>query len=760
MVSHMKKYFSLNPFRITILTIILGITAYFYEVPFLDLMELKTIDLRFQARGSIAPNPEVVLAVLDEKSINKEGKWIWPRSKIATLVDKISQAGARVMAFDIGFLEPDDKQIVLALNKVQNKLVDYSIHNKKIFHYLEDLKTKSDNDQLLADAIENSKCKVVLGYFFHMNPEETKHMDENEINFNEENISGGKYKYVRYESKQALNVPLFNAIAPQANIRVISESTDLAGFFNMFPEQDGVVRRLPAVMKFKNSLYAPLSFITVSAYLDKPLSINIANHGVESINIGEYNIPTDEIGHALINYRGPTKTFPHISITDILNENIDPDVLKDKIVMIGATAIGIFDLRVTPFSSVFPGLEIHANMVDTILSKKFLHQPAWAALFDIMAILTTGLCIWLVLHRIGAISGAIAALLMFGIYIVLCQYMFAENGWILNLVYPLVVITFVYTNVTGYKYLVESRQKRFIKDAFSTYLAPAVVKHLMDSPEKLDLGGEERIITAFFSDVQGFTSISEKLTATELVELLNEFLTEMTNIILEHEGTVDKFEGDAIIALFGAPNTLNNQAEVACKTCIDMQNKLVELREKWKVEGKPALKMRIGLCTGHAVVGNMGSKTRMDYTMMGDTVNIAARLEGVNKVYGTYTMVSDSTYEAMIRDTEHQATDNRIISREIDSINVVGKNEPVRVYQLVGYKSDVDSNILETISSYTDGLEAYRQQDWNSAIIHFNKSLSFSPDESPSKTMLVRCNEFKATPPGKTWDGTYTMRTK
>ncbi len=760
MVSRMIKYFRLNPFRITILTVFIGIMAYIYEIPFLDLMELKTIDLRFQARGPISPSPGIVLAVLDEKSIYKEGKWIWPRSKIASLVDKITHAGARVIAFDIGFLEPDDKQIVLALNKVQNKLADYRIHDKKIFRYLEDLKTKSDNDKLLADAIKNSSCKVVLGYFFHMNLEESKHMDEKEINLNKKNISGGRHKVVRYASQQALNVPMFKAIAPQANIRVLSESTNYAGFFNMFPEQDGVVRRLPAVIGFGKELYAPLSLMTASAYLDLPLSVNIANHGVESINIGKHSIPTDESGNALINYRGPAKTFPHISITDILNDNIAPDALKDKIVMVGATAIGIFDLRVTPFSNVFPGLEIHANMVDTILSENFLHQPAWAAIFDIMAILTAGLFIWLVLHRTGAIAGGVAAIFMFGIYIFLCQYMFAENGWILNLVYPLLVIIFVYTNVTGYKYLVESRQKKFIKNAFSTYLAPAVVKHLMDSPEKLDLGGEERIITAFFSDIQGFTSISEKLSATELVELLNEFLTEMTNIILEHEGTVDKFEGDAIIAFFGAPNTLNNQAEVACKTCIDMQNRLIELREKWKLEGKPEMKMRIGLCTGQAVVGNMGSKTRMDYTMMGDTVNIAARLEGVNKVYGTYTMVSDSTYRAMVKDAEYQATAKPIISREIDSINVVGKKEPVSVYQLLGYHGHVNENMLQTIAGYTDGLAAYRKQDWNRAIIHFNKALSSSPDDEPSRTMLARCNEFKASPPGKSWDGTYTMTSK
>ncbi|MEA3428973.1 MAG: adenylate/guanylate cyclase domain-containing protein, partial [Thermodesulfobacteriota bacterium] len=250
---------------------------------------------------------------------------------------------------------------------------------------------------------------------------------------------------------------------------------------------------------------------------------------------------------------------------------------------------------------------------------------------------------------------------------------------------------------------------------------------------------------------QGFTSISEGLTPEELVELLNEFLTEMTSIILKYEGTVDKFEGDAIIAFFGAPNELENQEQVACKACIDMQKRLSELRIKWKIEEKPELKMRIGLCTGPAVVGNMGSKTRMDYTMMGDTVNTAARLEGVNKIYGIYTLVSDSTFKA---------TDGSMIAREIDSINVVGKKEPVTVYQLLGYPEDIDERMNKTTDNYSNGLYAYRNQDWEKAGSFFKAALELTPDDGPSKTMLLRCDEYKINPLPEDWDGAFTMKTK
>ncbi|RZB34797.1 MAG: adenylate cyclase [Desulfobacteraceae bacterium Eth-SRB1] len=747
----MKKIALLYPLLISVFAIFVGILAYLQGISFLDLMELKTIDLRFEARGQIPPGPDVVLAVIDEKSISKEGKWVWPRSKIANLVTKLSKAGARVIAFDIGFLEPDDKKIVNTINEIQRTIHDHDIRKKEIDNYLKNLKKHANNDQVLADAIRNSTARIVLGYFFHTDSTESSHISENQISIHKNNISGSKYKFIRYASGTAQNIPLIEAKTPQSNIEIISNATGYCGFFNMLPDKDGVVRWMPGVIKCKEMLYAPLSLIAVSAYLESPISMNIGDYGVEKLQIGKLAVPTDELGRILINYRGAGKTFPHIPVTDILNNNIADTLVKDKIVIVGATAVGIYDLRVTPFGTVFPGVEIHANVADSILSKDFMYQPAWAAIFDIMAIIVAGLILGLVLPKAGGISGATATFLLFVGHIFLCQYLFSQKGLILNLVYPLTVIILVYISITAYKYFTESRQKRFIKNAFSTYLAPTVVKQLIESPEKLVLGGEERVITAFFSDIQGFTSISEGLTPEELVELLNEFLTEMTDIILNYKGTVDKFEGDAIIAFFGAPNELENQEEIACMACIDMQKRLSELRIKWKAEEKPELKMRIGLCTGPAVVGNMGSKTRMDYTMMGDTVNTAARLEGVNKMYGIYTLISETTF---------MAAGNNIMAREIDSINVVGKKEPVTIYQLLGYPKDIDERMSKTLNNYTDGLHAYRNQDWEKAGSFFKAALELTPDDSPSKTMLIRCDEYKINPPPKDWDSSFTMSSK
>ncbi len=477
----------------------------------------------------------------------------------------------------------------------------------------------------------------------------------------------------------------------------------------------------------------------------------IDDYGVQEVSIGNLTIPTDEQGRILINYRGEEKSFPHISVTDILNGDVPPSTFKEKIVMVGATAIGIYDLRVTPFGTVFPGLEIHANIADSILSEDFLNRPNWTAIFDVLAILVLGFFLGIVLPRVTVIPGLAAGLVVFSSYIIFCQYLFSKHGIVLNLVYPLSVILLVYVSITAYRYFVETRQKRFIKDAFSVYLAPTVVKQLIESPEHLELGGEEREITAFFSDVQGFTGISETLTPHEIVELLNEFLTEMTDIILDHEGTVDKFEGDAIIAFFGAPNLLENHAERACSASIEMQKRLAQLRTQWRAESRPELKMRIGICTGLAVVGNMGSEKRLDYTMMGDTVNTAARLEGVNKQYGIYTLISETT---------RKAAGNEITVREVDRIKVVGRKKPVTVFELMGYNEHIDKSIQEAIAKYQQGLQAYRDQNWNQAIKLFQAVQAIFPDDGPSKTILTRCYEYKVKPPGESWNGAYDFRTK
>ena len=720
-------------------------------LPFLDIIELKTIDLRFRARGEKVPGSSVVLAVIDEKSLKTEGKWIWPRKKIANLVTRLSDAGARVIVFDIVFSEPDNKGTAV-LQDVYQTADRLNIKQSDFKNYLNHLILRSDNDRLLAEAIMNSTADVVLGNFFHIKPEEAAHMDENIITAQAKNILSSTCQTVQYASEKAfMDAPFLEVFAPEANIPVIAESTPYSGYFNMMSDKDGVIRWVPGVFKFRNTLYAHLSLKALAAYTSHPLEVFVGEMGVDRFQIGDLQIPTDELGRIMINYRGGAKRFPHISVTDILNNRVNPRQLKDKLVIIGVTAIGVYDLRVTPFDTDFPGVEINANLIDSILSRDFLYQPAQAQIYNIIAMLILGGFLGWLLPRIKVIPGALSALGLLLGYVFLCLYLFTAKGIVLNAVYPVITIFLIYISISAYRYFVEEGKKRFIKNAFSTYLAPTVVNQLIESPEKLVLGGEERQITAFFSDVAGFTSISEKLTPHELVVLLNEFLTEMSNIILTHNGLVDKYEGDAIIAMFGAPNDLENHAEVACAASIDMQERLSVLRKKWETEKNLIIRMRVGLCSGPAVVGNMGSKNRMDYTMMGDTVNTAARLEGVNKVYGTYTMISETTYTG---------AKETIVARELDAINVMGKKIPVKIYELIGYKHTVSEKMIQTIAFYEKGLSEYRQCRWDSAIEYFNRALETTPDDPPSLMMITRCREYKSHPPESCWNGAYIMRTK
>ena len=321
----------------------------------------------------------------------------------------------------------------------------------------------------------------------------------------------------------------------------------------------------------------------------------------------------------------------------------------------------------------------------------------------------------------------------------------------MNTVYPILTQVFVYSGITLYKYAFEEGEKRFIKTAFSQFLSPVVVDRLVRDPSLLKLGGEERVLTAFFSDVAGFSSISEKLTPNELVELLNDYLTEMTDIILKYDGTVDKFEGDAIIAFFGAPVPYEDHALRACLTAIEMQQRLEEMRAVWKDEGKHELYMRIGINTGQMVIGNMGSKTRMDYTMMGDSVNLASRLEGVNKLYKTETMISQFTYETVKENIE---------TRELDRIRVVGKTEPIKIYEVLGRKGELNPEINALLPLFNQGLRHYGKREWEEALACFEKVLKIDERDGPAATYRLRCIDYQFEPPQDNWDGVYEMLSK
>jgi adenylate cyclase len=531
----------------------------------------------------------------------------------------------------------------------------------------------------------------------------------------------------------------------------LMDAANSAGYVSFVPERDGVIRFMPMVRIHKEAAFPPFSLQLLREATKLGSVVRTFPHRVGEIRLGDLPIPVTAQGDFLVNYYGPMQTFTYLSASDVIDGTVGSIQLKDKIVLVGASAAALHDLHTTPYGSLFPGVEVHANMIENILQQDFLERPPWVPVLDVTMILVTGILLGLVALYFKAVGTAVLLVVGVGGYLICDYILFTRQGLWVHTVSPVFSQFLVYFGITLYRFTFEEREKRFIKSAFSQYLAPAVVDQLVENPKLLNLGGEDKVLTAFFSDIAGFSTISEQLTAGDLVILLNEYLTEMTDIVMQYEGTVDKFEGDAIIAFFGAPIDFKDHATRTCYAALDMQRRLAQLRDIWKKKGRHELFMRIGINTGEVTVGNMGSENRFDYTMIGDPVNVAARLEGVNKQYYTETMLSEFTYELAKNDIE---------VRELDSIRVVGKKEPIKIYELLGRKGEMADHMRLILPHFREGLKHYKSQQWEKGIICFESALELYEDDGPSLTYFERCITFQHRPPPPDWDGVFAMRSK
>ena len=426
------------------------------------------------------------------------------------------------------------------------------------------------------------------------------------------------------------------------------------------------------------------------------------------------------------------------------------DDLDGGVFFYGLTASGTHDLNPMPFSPRYPMVGALANVFNTIVTNQFITQMSIHWRFPLFLII--GFCAGFILSSSTAIRGSLFTVLFLMAYILFAYELFETKGVWIDVVGPIGIVILSDAAIVWHKFSTAEKKRKFIKNAFGYYMNPAVVEQIAKNPEMLELGGKKMELTAFFSDVASFTTISEKLTEHELVELLNEYLTEMTEIVLKHFGNLDKYEGDAIMAFFGAPLHFPDHATRACNAALEMQEQLVLLREKWKSQGRPELTARIGINTGPMIVGNMGSRNRFDYTVMGDAVNLASRLEGVNKQYSTDIMISEFTLE-------HCKSD--IVTREIDLIRVKGKALPVRIYEVIGRINDtIPETMHSVIERFSLGLAAYKQKRWDDGIKEFQACLDIKPNDGPSRTYLKRCREYLESPPPEDWDGVYIMTTK
>jgi adenylate cyclase len=747
----LRLLLSINPFSITLGLILLVCIVCLIEPPFLELLELKTMDLRLLSRGVREPGGAAVLAVIDEKSLDAEGKWPWPRAKIARLVDYLSEEGAKVIAFDVGFWEPDKNSGLGFIQQFKSEIGRLDLKHEELTRFLEQSRILADNDRILAKAIKRSKAKVVLGYFFHMTPEDLGYQMDEEIRTKRiSQISTSRYP-VQFVRRESQTDHFIEAYVPESNLPILNEAADSSGYFNILPDQDGVVRWIPLIIKCGEQIFAPLSIKAIWHFLDQPPLISrVAEYGVEGIQLGDAFIPTNETGQMMLNYLGPPHTFPHYPITDIINGTYPSGEFTGKIVIVGATAVGMADMRNTPFSPVYPGPEVHATAMDNILRGQLLDRPDWTKVFDLLAIMVVGIIMGIVVPRLSAVKGLFFAVALFIAYIVLTRYLFVSHSLWFNMVYPLTALVILFISLTVYRYLTEERERRKIKGAFTYYVSSSVVNEMLKHPDKLKLGGDKKELSVLFSDIRGFTTIAEGMSPEELVHLLNEYLTVMTNVLFKYDGTLDKYIGDAIMAIYGAPLDLPDHASRACRSALDMIGELGKLNEKWIAEGKTPMDIGIGINTGPMMVGNMGSEQRFDFTVMGDSVNLGSRLEGANKNYQTNVIISQYTYERV----KHE-----FLCMELDSVRVKGKREPVKIYNLVG-RNDLPQIHHQTVARFNQGISLYKEQRWDEAIHVFTEINTMYPNLYPAQVYIERCLDLKKNPPSPEWDGVYVMTAK
>jgi adenylate cyclase len=762
----LKRIFALSGFKVAFLITIVMVVAFGYGqlpgAPFSDALNLpdkKWVDFIQKGRAQQPHSSEVVIATIDTKSVDAYGRWPWPRSRMAQMVATLNDHyEVTTIGFDIVFSEPEQGGGLRVTDEYKKFFSSLRFNDpgkaSRFVKFLDRKRYALDGDSQFGATLAKNKNSI-LGYLFFTNPDTLEHLGEEDLRKSAARIAGSEISLLKGTIARGV-IPI--GYAPETNIQKIYRGGYLSGFFNVNPDpEDGTVRRVHLLMHYKENIYPSLDLQILRHYFGADNIIVEADsetNQVLAIVVGNQVIEPDFDGSIMLNYKGTQETFPHYPIVDLIEKKIPKEKLEGKIVLIGATEPGIFDLRTSPVGVAYPGVEIHATLLDNLLTKTYFRLSFANHMITALLILGVGLVLGVVLPKVRGVYGSVLTLALLIGYVTANRWMVMNWLTWTSAFFVLLVIVLVWAGVTLFQYLVSDKDKRFIKGAFQQYLSPTVINQLMDNPNLLKLGGERREMTAFFSDVAGFSSISEQLTPEQLVSLLNVYLTQMSNIIMDYGGTVDKYEGDAIIAFFGAPVNYEDHATRACHVTVDMQERLDVLRQQWLDEGLPRIDHRIGLNTGPMIVGNMGSENRFDYTMMGNSVNLAARLEGANKNYGTFSMISEMTYEP---------AKEAIETRELDLIRVIGINTPVRVYELAAKKGELSEERKKAFAYFAKGLELYRAQQWDEAIKYLNAVFKFIPDDPPAKTFIARCEAFKQAPPvkkGEEWDGVFTAESK
>jgi adenylate cyclase len=724
--------------RLVCLALLIGLAALrIADPPPIEELRVRTFDTFQLIDPRIKTARPVAIVDIDEKSLAKLGQWPWPRTRIADMVANLTRLGAVVIAFDVIFSEPDRLNPDIAADTFRN--LDEGVREK--------LRALPSNDQLFADAMGRSR--VVLGE------------------------SG--LPYVLTELDNTLPVTglamlgedpqrfMFNFPGLLRNTPVLEKAAGGRGLLTINPERDGIIRRVPMIMQAQGTTMPSLSFemLRVATGTDT-IFIKSDQVGIKSIAVKGFELPTDRNGQLWVHFAHYDPSL-YVSAADLLEGNVAPEKIARKLVLIGTSAVGLNDIKTTPVSPAMPGVEIHAQVLEAALTKMLLSQPTYGPVVEFAAAMILGIMVIAFAPLFGPVTLVAVGALLASLLVGTSWYFYTQHNLLIDFTYPLLSTTSIYLTLIFTSFVREQAQRRQIRSAFGQYLSPALIEQLAQSPEKLVLGGEEREMTIMFSDVRGFTTISEsyKHDPQGLTTLMNRFLTPLTNAILARKGTIDKYMGDAIMAFWNAPLDDREHQLNACEAALDMLERIDVLnkqRELEAQEGGPRyipINVGVGLNTGTCVVGNMGSDLRFDYSVLGDSVNLASRLEGQSKEYGFPIIVGSKTALAV---------KDKFAILELDFIMVKGKKEPEVIYAIAGREGTAQSGRFQRLRNLTiEMLACYRGRDWEGALAAIERGRG--TDDSQALELLynlyeTRIRGYQKNPPPEDWNGAFALLTK
>lgn len=700
-------------------------------------LRMRTFDTYQVIEPRVKTARPVVIVDIDEKSLAKDGQWPWPRTRVAELVTKLTRAGAVVIAFDIVFPEPDRMTPAIAADFFQG--LDEETRAK--------LRALPSNDAILAQAIRQSR--VVLGELGLPNPVKTL---DNSLPLTGLAMLGGD------PAPYMINFP-----GLLRNVSTLESAAAGRGLLTIRTERDAIVRRVPMLMQAQGMTLPSLSFemLRVATGTDTILTRS-DDAGIRSIAVKGLQIPTDRNGQFWVHFAKHDPSI-YIPASDVLDGSFPPGAIAGKLVLIGTSSVGLLDVKTTPIDPVLPGVEVHAQVLESALTRQVLSQPNYAIAVELGIALLLGVVVISLAPMFGPVTlvimGSVFAALLAGT----SWYFYTKHRLLIDFTYPLFSTTLIYLTLIFSNFVREQAQRRRIRSAFSQYLSPALVAQLAQSPEKLVLGGEEREMTIMFSDVRGFTTISKsyKHDPHGLTTLMNRFLTPLTNAILDRKGTIDKYMGDAIMAFWNAPIDDDQHQINACHAALDMLDRIDALNKLRQTEAENGghvyipINVGIGLNTGSCVVGNMGSDLRFDYSVLGDSVNLASRLEGQSKEYGFPIIVGSKTA---------LSAKDKFAILELDFIMVKGKKEPEVIYAIAGREDVTHSERFQTLRNLTiEMLACYRNRDWDDALFAIERGRNSDVANALEKLYELyekRIRAYQENPPPADWNGSFALLTK